>query len=432
MFDNMRGLFRNFDSKYKFIDSYNFYELDTEEVLKFYKPFSTYEINNAIHIGDSCKVIEFYFDDLDSIRLFIDKLIDRDIVFKLSLEYLPLGTVDWFDDEKYGGKVFVFNNDYSEVSVKRYNETEIALNNLICDLKASELSPLEKYLCIYDIVKNYKAYKDNEADYSLSRDLYKILDNDYMVCVGYSELLRALCLRANIQAAVDLVSFQDMNSLEVVNHMRNLVFLKDDKYNIDGYFVADPTFDNCLERDYYVHALSPINSCNYRVDFLQMFESVSLVHVASFKEFLYKVNSNDCYLDNLFNCIFYDLDVDYYCLMANRYNDLFVDNFGTSGQKMAFLYNVYKHISKKVNVDIPAESMICASMVTEFYKNPNMGDDLFLELLKEKLDNNMRFYRLLFPPILLEDGNGEHIIANEENPFSISTENVKRYFKKSI
>src|SRR5699024_2367451 len=53
-----------------------------------------------------------------------------------------------------------------------------------------KLSPFEKYLYVYDVVNKYKKYKENKEDKSMSRDLYKLLDNEYMVCVGFSDLLR--------------------------------------------------------------------------------------------------------------------------------------------------------------------------------------------------------------------------------------------------
>ena len=44
----------------------------------------------------------------------------------------------------------------------------------------------------------FKEYKECEKDKSEARNLYKILDNEYMVCVGYAKLLSDLLSKLNI------------------------------------------------------------------------------------------------------------------------------------------------------------------------------------------------------------------------------------------
>ena len=166
---------------------------------------------------------------------------------------------------------------------------------------AYNLSPLEKYIYSYDIVKQFKEYaqvdeslekdknlsEDELAD--LSRNIYKVINNDYMVCTGYTNLLKDLlnkldvpCTKLSVQvelsgyAAVDKLkkenpNWKDLSPLEKYNlieqekvniphneyedHSRMMVNIHDDKYGVDGVYFADPTFDNSIEKNYYTHLL---------------------------------------------------------------------------------------------------------------------------------------------------------------------------------
>jgi len=66
---------------------------------------------------------------------------------------------------------------------------------LICDISEAinktKLSPFEKIMYAYDIVKNRK-YKKCNDDLRKSRDLDKVLVGDAIVCVGYSNFLNAV------------------------------------------------------------------------------------------------------------------------------------------------------------------------------------------------------------------------------------------------
>ena len=76
-----------------------------------------------------------------------------------------------------------------EVANANNSITEIAHKKI----RKNEFSPLEKLLCAYINVKNheYKSEGENEH-YSQSRSIYGVLNSDKIVCVGYSELLKAI------------------------------------------------------------------------------------------------------------------------------------------------------------------------------------------------------------------------------------------------
>ena len=150
-------------------------------------------------------------------------------------------------------------------TLTEYLDEEQRLNDIIKNLNISQLSQIEKYIAIYDFVKNYKPYKENKRGFMESRALKYILNNEYMVCVGYSTLLKTLLDKVNIPSIILDVTFYesecqtDTKDLYVVGHQRNLVRIIDKKYNINGIYVSDSTFDNNLDEDLNNNCLLTIN-----------------------------------------------------------------------------------------------------------------------------------------------------------------------------
>ena len=92
----------------------------------------------------------------------------------------------------------LINNDHYNYSKEEYLKEEDILEKLVKPIKESNLSPYEKYLAVYNIVKQFKPYKENEEDKNQSRDIRYILNNEYMVCVGYAKLLKTLLDKVGI------------------------------------------------------------------------------------------------------------------------------------------------------------------------------------------------------------------------------------------
>ena len=142
------------------------------------------------------------------------------------------------------------------------------LNLMAKEVNKPEYSPLEKFIAAFNIDKQYKEYRESPNHPSESRALSKILDNEYMVCVGYGNLLRELLDRAKIgnmkyrttaDTSYDDGFSEEEKPVNYVGHDRTLVYIDDPKYNIHGTYVSDPTWDNDLDRDLYNHALMSID-----------------------------------------------------------------------------------------------------------------------------------------------------------------------------
>ena len=190
-----------------------------------------------------------------------------------------------------------------EYNLKEYIGYETRLNKLVEN--AMDLSPLERYVYAYNVVKNFKPYKENEQEKNLSRNIYSILDNEYMVCVGYAEMLSDLLTRlglSSMKISEEVnIGFDGLaqDSLEVGNHeaksaghARVMVKIDDPKYNVKGIYYADPTWDNNLNADFYNHILMTGLEYNSqsRENFHSYFNMHELFEADSIEEFYSRVN----------------------------------------------------------------------------------------------------------------------------------------------
>lgn len=212
-------------------------------------------------------------------RLCLDKLSNRNNI-----------TIELEEDKKY--------------SIQEYLGYEKKLDELV--ESAKDMSPFEKYIYAYNVVKHYKEYKEaNNGDMDGSRDLYKILDSEYMVCLGYSRLLEALLSRLGIKSRVihpqvnigfdgvdkDAIDINDKEP-EVEGHARIQVLLEDPKYNIKGIYYADPTWDNGKVKDLYSFILMTSKEYNetYRENFISNNGDEEVLESNSIQEYYDRVN----------------------------------------------------------------------------------------------------------------------------------------------
>lgn len=204
-----------------------------------------------------------------------------------------------FKDSNFQNLSLVIKNDNFEYPINQYLEEEKKLETLITPIKNANLSPLERYLAVYNIVKNYKPYKENNDDKNKARYLRYILDNEYMVCVGYSKLLIELLDKVGIDAnaiSIDVdTSYDDgftreEKEVELAGHQRSIISIDDDKYNIHGLYMADPTWDNSLPNNYLNHALMPFDKMQISKRMFAYNNYDVILDIHNFQEFNQQVN----------------------------------------------------------------------------------------------------------------------------------------------
>ena len=152
----------------------------------------------------------------------------------------------------------ISQKNVSILSLNEMKELNFKLDSMVAEIKNSSLSPYEKYIAAYNIVKSFKKYRfylDNEGIDRLvsdqSRNPYLILTNQYIVCAGYSSLLHLLLKKLDIPSHEWTLDVSDKSNAIVSGtstvgdaHARLYVSIVDDKYGINGYYMCDPTFDN--------------------------------------------------------------------------------------------------------------------------------------------------------------------------------------------
>lgn len=133
------------------------------------------------------------------------------------------------------------NNDYY-IKLEDCYKTMQYIKGVSDSILELGLSPMETIMYTYDYVRNreYKAENQDE-DPSKSRDLTSIILGDKIVCVGFANLFDAIIYNMGIRGKE--VSLISKSSEEIYGHRRNLVYVKDNKYDIDGVYYFDATFD---------------------------------------------------------------------------------------------------------------------------------------------------------------------------------------------
>ena len=129
----------------------------------------------------------------------------------------------------------------NHVSISECYKTLKTIEKQVEKIKKLGLSPMENIMYIYDLVRNriYKLEDENESQYK-SRDLIEVLSGDKIVCTGYANIFCAYltCLGINNE----IVGLEGKTEKE--GHSRSVAYVKDPKYDIDGVYYFDPTWDS--------------------------------------------------------------------------------------------------------------------------------------------------------------------------------------------
>lgn len=119
--------------------------------------------------------------------------------------------------------------------------TYTVINKVVNEIEKFNFSPLEKIMYAYDFVRSkiYVAEGENESS-NISRDLTTALLGDKIVCVGYANIFDTLLIKLGIKSDFSRLKSCTTNS----GHVRNLVYIDDDKYQVHGAYYFDTTWDS--------------------------------------------------------------------------------------------------------------------------------------------------------------------------------------------
>ena len=138
---------------------------------------------------------------------------------------------------KFKNDKIKFKDKYNNYSLLSYNEVLNSyklIDKMKRKIKKYDLTPLEQIIFLYDKVRK-KPYKAYDKDQSTSRDINEVLNNDYVVCEGYANVISAVCNALNINCEKILWKPFEGN----IGHASNLVYINDDYYNVHQFFEID-------------------------------------------------------------------------------------------------------------------------------------------------------------------------------------------------
>lgn len=215
-------------------------------------------------------------------------------VFGNNLEFKKSDLKNIMDyEEKLKGKnVKILVSDRENLySIKETIKAYVRAKNEIDRIKQMNLSPFERFLAVYQFVTSI-AYKDDEINKFVPRNVISALSSNEIICVGYSKLLKFMC------DAVDIPCIRQMSLLENKfnknkgYHESNVVKIKDEKYGIDGYFYADACWDNVYNAREkglkYNHCLIPFEDIKHTKYDCKFFHNTKLLYEDISPEIVYE------------------------------------------------------------------------------------------------------------------------------------------------
>lgn len=196
-----------------------------------------------IDIFDSCEEITIKNKENENINQLISRNKSK-IVINDGIHPLSLDEVERLEREYAGHEnvyFYVEGND-KPLSLEEYHATAEIINEVAETIKSYNLSPLEAAIYAYDFARDriYVSEEKNQ-DLSESRDLFKALYGDKIVCVGYARIFSAILKQLGMTSSLYTIRSEDGG------HAIAIARITDEKYDVDGIFYFDPTRDRKLD-----------------------------------------------------------------------------------------------------------------------------------------------------------------------------------------
>lgn len=385
------------------VDIYTYEMLRDGCILNFVRPLSENEIKNLVKYSQKGLRIYFRYNDIANIIEVIESLKGRNIEFKFMDAELLRQNIEMF--KKYQDENITIDRS---VKIETFLRTEEILDYFVKDIKNSTLSPYEKYLAVYKIVKDFKQYRKEGSEYqcntALSYSLYEILFSDYIICRGFSELLIALLKRVGINATFfhveilkpkERLTIEDLATLTKEEqkikegtkdyHSRIIFRLIDSKYDIDGIYISDVTWDQEEGLDLYNHSsLTPYETRFEKDGFYNTPDDI--FDIQSGTEFYIKLEKVPESIDSFLNII---KQID------NNFYNYLEDNYGVEGPYTTeFFIEIYNYIIMHTNRGISKETLFKALKEIIKFTYLNLSDEKLKRIitdLEEKYDEEQYY-----------------------------------------
>ncbi|MBQ7884753.1 MAG: hypothetical protein IJ318_01490 [Clostridia bacterium] len=174
-----------------------------------------------------------------------------------------------------GMKSYIMVNEYADVidgdMIKRswtLKDVVVAnreIDNIAKRIKEQNLSPFEAMVYIHKYITSNFAYKEGGTEEC--RVIPGIFKNGKIVCSGYASFVKAIVDKLDMPELKCMIVgcelYKKSLSLDMEGgHCHNLVWIKDEKYGLDGYYVEDACWDSKLpnyeQGRGFAHCLYPV------------------------------------------------------------------------------------------------------------------------------------------------------------------------------
>ena len=436
------------------IGPYTYEDLKSNDLFYFDDCLSKKELESLKYINNNSKIKMStdlnYHDVIDALNN-LNKKTTIELRIKNKNEFN-----NYVFNKKLNYKNIMVYIDYTSLSLDEYKKKEKKLLKMI--EPAMNLSPFEKYVFAYNIVKQFKPYQktSEEMDKRESRSIYKILNNKYIVCVGYTNLFGDLLEKLGIEStylhfSVDTSydSIKDTNSeikpsSEVVNlsgHARRYVHVIDKKYNIDGFYISDPTWDSNMKKDLYNHMVMTNEDINYERRYILLDPLMEMFDVNNIEEFYNKLNyaiyrTDDSDIKIKKNKLLISLlkkieklDIKYHDELLKKYpslNKISNDSSIKEEKQNEIFEKIGEYIVRHVNNDIPIETIM--TCIINVYKNAYGFDNEDIDrIIPKVIEDNKEYHAFNFPKrYKIDSSENKEIIMNEKNKFDFKYEKISK------
>ncbi len=144
-----------------------------------------------------------------------------------------------FEDMEYTWSIDEVENANSQIA------------KIASKIKEKSYSPYEKLLSAYlDVTRRQFVSEGENEHYSQSRSVYGVLNSNKIVCVGFAKLFEEIIQQVgdeNIKIFRNFVEVSHDGETISGGHQNLIVYIKDEKYKINGFFYLDPTWDCATE-----------------------------------------------------------------------------------------------------------------------------------------------------------------------------------------
>lgn len=245
------------------------------------------------------------------------------------------------------------------VDVQDYYDAYSKREDLLNLIRSLNFSPLEEIAFIYDYLKGKKYQREEKGEpWYLSRGIISVLIGDKIVCKGYTTLFKSLVEELG-HAYVEIIDVKKCGSDEVT-HERVMIYVKDDKYGIDGNYIFDVTYDAKIKEAeevsnnyrFFLRTVKEMNKVNIQTNNERV--GLDILDWEKIVELMEKLPN--VYTKEDFNRIIRDKRIDHNTILINMHMDFF--RVEKKDNKKKDILEVYKYIYESFNRAIDYRKII--------------------------------------------------------------------------